>query len=256
MRRDQQPSGLSRAGFTLIELLVACCVVVIVLSLLLPALAGARSSAREAACLSNLRQVGVVFDAYARESRDAYPFSDADTWLLVSPPEDPRSAIRSGQHFDFVRLWPAVMHRVAPWREHYAAWVCAGAKRAAGSPWLSPEGGTGTGPGRGSSYVYSGSFIARPELWSGSPAEPVAQWLKVVRLADVVSPARKVLVFDEEMAHQALRANAERRPMLFADGHAAVHDRTQASEPVANPVTGGTARRLHDTRDGVRGSDY
>ena len=45
------PARGSRCGFTLIEVLVVLAITAVLLSLLLPALAGARDAARMAACL-------------------------------------------------------------------------------------------------------------------------------------------------------------------------------------------------------------
>lgn len=52
-------------GFTLIEVLVVTAVVGALVGLLLPAMAGARDAARSAACLSNVRQLGIGWTMYA-----------------------------------------------------------------------------------------------------------------------------------------------------------------------------------------------
>lgn len=51
-------------GFTLIELLVVIAIVALLAGFLLPALAGARQSARAAVCLVRLQQLGVAVSAY------------------------------------------------------------------------------------------------------------------------------------------------------------------------------------------------
>ncbi len=55
------------SGFTLIELLVVIAVIAILISLLLPALSGARETARATVCRSNLKQTMLGFTFYARD---------------------------------------------------------------------------------------------------------------------------------------------------------------------------------------------
>lgn len=59
--------------FTLLELLVVVTIMAILVSMLLPSLAKARSAAKDAVCLSNLKQIGQAYVGYASQNSRFYP---------------------------------------------------------------------------------------------------------------------------------------------------------------------------------------
>ncbi len=61
---------MNRRAFTLVELLVCIAVIALLVSLLLPALAGARESGRTGACMSNQRQLAIAWTMYAQAHAD------------------------------------------------------------------------------------------------------------------------------------------------------------------------------------------
>lgn len=61
-----------RSGFTLVEVLVVVAVIALLAALILPVLVSARARAREANCITNLRQVYVVWKSYV-EDYSEYP---------------------------------------------------------------------------------------------------------------------------------------------------------------------------------------
>jgi prepilin-type N-terminal cleavage/methylation domain-containing protein len=64
-------AGRRRSAFTLVELLVVIAIITILASLLLPVLTRTRAQGQQAACLSNLRQLGLAQLTYASDNDGA-----------------------------------------------------------------------------------------------------------------------------------------------------------------------------------------
>ena len=63
-----------RTGFTLIELLVVVAIIALLISILIPSLAGAKEQAKRAYCLSNLSNIGKAFATYSSQDDKEHSF--------------------------------------------------------------------------------------------------------------------------------------------------------------------------------------
>lgn len=71
--RPVQTGKPTRKGFTLIELLVVIGIIALLASLALPALSGARATARKLQCTNNMRSIGQAMFGYVTDNNGQYP---------------------------------------------------------------------------------------------------------------------------------------------------------------------------------------
>ncbi len=85
----RHPRGSQAHAFTLIELLVVIAIIALLIGILLPALGKARSTARTAASLSNLKQLGTAMNTYGADFDNrifGYSWKRTDTPASVGFP--------------------------------------------------------------------------------------------------------------------------------------------------------------------------
>lgn len=80
------PGTPAERAFTLIELLTTIAIIALLAALLLPALNRGKRSAASAACLSNLRQIGVALELYVQDNEHHLPVCAMLPSLSTNPP--------------------------------------------------------------------------------------------------------------------------------------------------------------------------
>jgi prepilin-type N-terminal cleavage/methylation domain-containing protein/prepilin-type processing-associated H-X9-DG protein len=74
-----------KRGFTLIELTVVISIIAILAAILFPVFAKAREAARKSTCASNLNQIGMALQMYARDWNGQLPRAEHDFRPIVVP---------------------------------------------------------------------------------------------------------------------------------------------------------------------------
>jgi prepilin-type N-terminal cleavage/methylation domain-containing protein len=191
-----------RRAFTLIELLVTIAVIAIVLSLALPALAGARNRARTTQCVSTMRTLGQASGLYSLDHGDLLPsvlgrdadaaeFTSGETnWAMLHP-------------LVVIDMWGAALAAYIDGADrNYRVWSCAAMPRwyrEMMSYWDTIGYSLNSTPyGAGQmSYYYSAALVTEPSLWS--PRFPrtiqiMRQLSRPVGAWEVAFPSGKVML--------------------------------------------------------------
>ena len=165
-----------RRAFTLIELLVVIGIIATLIAILMPALRRARNQAQKVRCMSDLRQIGMAFVAYANTNRGWLPGAHS----ICDPRMPPGGAATP---VDTGLLWTAGLLR------DKEIWKCPSDQRDRDTFQFS--------------YTYNGRMIVVPgrDLEPNPPVleenPPLPQWPQLRKITSFRDPSR-CMTYGEE----------------------------------------------------------
>lgn len=105
MNRQPNHASRSRKGFTLVELTVVMTIIAILAAILFPVFNQAREASKKTHCLSNLTQIGLALQLYARDYDGRFPRADNDLRPL-GPYMSDASVLRCPTDWTPEPAWP------------------------------------------------------------------------------------------------------------------------------------------------------
>ena len=109
---------MKNRGFTLIELLVVMAIIALLTAIIFPVFASVRGKARQAVCVSNLRQIGMAISLYAQDNDDLYPYAVDPSDKYASPPIWPADLLPQ------IMAMPMLQDSLAPYIKSPQLWHC------------------------------------------------------------------------------------------------------------------------------------
>lgn len=251
-RVNQRRMRSPPAGFTLIESLCVIVIVGALLSLLLPALRGAREQARALRSQSNGRQLVAVLETYARASQGSLPFfaREFDMW---SP------AYISGKAYG--------VQAMSAQAQYWVSFLSSiGVLESVPEEFFRSRGDAGRSSGgnrpRQAAHRLTFTAFSSPTYWSprwDHALPPPDRLLHGQKIDSVTNPSAKGVLLDMSTGHWGGSKGPDRALMhaTFFDGSAGsiAFWPTEAWNVVSRPVQGAWSVPVMSTTDGLHGRD-
>jgi prepilin-type N-terminal cleavage/methylation domain-containing protein/prepilin-type processing-associated H-X9-DG protein len=210
-------------GFTLIELLVVIAIIAILAAILFPVFAQARSKARQASCLSNMKQIGLGIAMYAQDYDEVLPGNEHPSAGISQPlgwmqPYDGNNPIT-------YRVWA---REIMPYAKNMAVFKCPETKPRSSDGPCDPQNNTcevvGV-PGAGTTnYLMNGVCDTRPLAAIPAPADIII--VHEVRNHNRVAQQKPFIVAGNKRIATGIthsyydRLHSDGANLVFCDGHA------------------------------------
>ena len=179
-----------KKGFTLIELLVVIAIIAILAAILFPVFAQAREKARQASCLSNLKQIGTAIQLYTDDYDETFPTSnnDYDSFYPWNK--------RNSDSYDIIRSVINALN--VSYVKNFNMWCCPSAKPTIEDKWLAGK-ATPTKTDAEyfpSSYVFNGIIISSNNGQSGQYAGMRGD-CSARAMSEIPNPSEIILVTEQ-----------------------------------------------------------
>jgi len=243
--------GVRRRAFTLIELLVVIAIIAILAAILFPVFAQARAKARQAACLSNTKQLGLALNMYVQDYDETLPAETFD--------------------YNYVDDTKGIWYLILPYTKNLDIWTCPSRNTPSAS--TEPQKGTSAGvindqafrlfiggQVRALSYGVNLSLFPYCGTGDGCGGGPGDSG-RVASLASISRPSDTIAVFDSRWVGNGESGNwiatnigipaktrhANAVNIVFADGHA----KAVTGQPYPDGMTGLGAQEALAAKNGA-----